>query len=155
MVFWAVFSLKVLLFLTRPPPGEERAKQEVPEGSTREGKVHCVESCKDKGNRRSDGNNAQHWGHREVPCIYPRTLSLRNHFLGWERGRLQKKPFLVVRPERQGKARAWFRAEKNLTNTTEEGGVVQSYLLHLHIVMSHDLKSCIYEQTQNSTFRWL
>lgn len=107
------------------------------------------------GEQRKRWKCAQHWGHGEGPCIYPRTLTLRNHLLGWERGRLQKKPFLVVRPqrqrERQGLVQSWEKLDKH---TTKEGGVVRSHL-HLHIVMSHDIKSCIYEQTQNSTFRWL
>lgn len=53
-----------------------------------------------------------------MPCIYPMALTPRNHLLGWERERLQKKPSLGDKTRKaKGKARAWFRAEKNLTNT--------------------------------------
>lgn len=45
-------------------------------------------------------------------------MTPRNHLFGWEGERLQTKPSLGDKTSKaKGKTRAWFRAEKNSTNT--------------------------------------
>lgn len=98
MVFWAALCLRALPSLTRPLPREKRAKQEGPEGSTKEGKVIAWTCAKTTGTKK--------------------VMTPRNHLFGWEGERLQTKPSLGDKTSKaKGKTRAWFRAEKNSTNT--------------------------------------
>lgn len=84
MVFWATFCLRALP--RGPSPGEELAKQEVPEGDSRE-EVQCV-----NGNRIST---------RKVSAFI-RWLRLReaSHWSGTEKG-FRRRPLLAIKPERK------------------------------------------------------
>ena len=90
-----------LPFPTRPPPVEELAKQEVLEGSTKEGQGHCMESCKDNRNRNSDGNRISMGSTEKGPAFTKRAWFRETTYWGGKEEGFRRSLLLVIKPERQ------------------------------------------------------